>query len=64
MVGFGSQSPCSTKELLIMEMLNGKKLSDSLEDELALALGGDRDHANSLIKRKRLGKSWPGQLYD
>jgi aarF domain-containing kinase len=57
-------STLSTKELLIMEMLNGKKLSDALEDELASALGGDRDHASALIKRKRLGKSWPSQLYD
>jgi predicted unusual protein kinase regulating ubiquinone biosynthesis (AarF/ABC1/UbiB family) len=46
-----------TKELLVMEMLNGKKLSDSIEDELAVALGGDKDHASALIKRKRLGRS-------
>jgi predicted unusual protein kinase regulating ubiquinone biosynthesis (AarF/ABC1/UbiB family) len=44
-----------TKDLLIMEMLEGKKLSDALEDELALALGG-KDKAEAMIKRKRLGK--------
>ena len=40
-----------------MEMLEGKKLSDALEDELALALGS-KDKAMALLKRKRLGKSW------
>ena len=45
-----------TKELLMMEMLKGKKLSDAIEDELTTALG-DRDRASALIKRKRLGKS-------
>lgn len=48
----------STKELLIMEMLNGKKLSASLEEELVSALGGDPAVASDLIKRKRLGKSF------
>ena len=47
---------CS-KELLVMEMLNGKKLSDALEDELASAMGKDRSHAAEMIKRKRLGES-------
>jgi hypothetical protein len=39
-----------------MEMLHGKKLADSLEDELAEALGGDKDMANEFIARKRLGR--------
>lgn len=45
---------CS-KELLVMQMLEGKKLSDAIEDELALALGG-KDKAEAMIKKKRLGK--------
>ena len=43
-----------TKELLVMEMLEGKKLSDSLEDELTTALGGDPDVAQTFLRRKRL----------
>lgn len=54
-------SPLCTKELLIMEMLEGKKLSDAIEDELALALGS-KDKAMALIKRKRLGKSWTQRI--
>lgn len=46
-----------TKEILVMEMLHGKKLSESVQDDLAIALGGDENDANELIKRKRLGKS-------
>ena len=46
-----------TKELLVMEMLEGKKLSDALEEELAHALGGSPSDAHALIKQKRLGKS-------
>ncbi len=45
-----------TKEVLVMEMLHGKKLSDSLEDELVLALGGNHDLAREFVKRKRLGE--------
>lgn len=50
--------PCPklcSKELLVMEMLHGKKLSDTMEDDLAAALGGSRKDADELIKRKRLG---------
>jgi aarF domain-containing kinase len=43
-----------TKELLVMEMLQGKKLSDSFEDELRDALGGDPDVAQSFLRKKRL----------
>lgn len=49
------QSLC-TKELLVMELLHGKKLSDAIEDDLATALGGSKSDALELIKRKRLGK--------
>jgi predicted unusual protein kinase regulating ubiquinone biosynthesis (AarF/ABC1/UbiB family) len=45
-----------TKNIIFMEMLHGKKLADSLEDELAEALGGDKDIATEFIARKRLGK--------
>jgi aarF domain-containing kinase len=48
-------SKLCSKELLIMEMLEGKNLSDAIEDELALALGG-KDKAMAMIRRKRLGK--------
>lgn len=44
-----------TKELLVMEMLNGKKLSDSLEDDLAAALGSNKELAEELMQRKRIG---------
>jgi hypothetical protein len=37
-----------------MEMLEGKKLSDSLEDELTTALGGDPGVAQTFLRRKRL----------
>ncbi|KAG7356579.1 ABC1 family-domain containing protein [Nitzschia inconspicua] len=47
------QSLC-TKELLVMEMLNGKKLSDSMEDDLAVALGRNKELAEDLINQKRL----------
>jgi aarF domain-containing kinase len=49
-------SKLCTKELLVMEMLDGKKLSDAIEDELGSVLGGDRAQASALIKSKRLGK--------
>jgi len=48
-------SDLCSREVLVMEMLHGKKLSDSLEDDLARAIGGDVD-VRELIKRKRLGK--------
>jgi aarF domain-containing kinase len=44
-----------TKEILVMEMLNGKKLSDSLEEDLQKALTGSDMEAHAVIKRKRLG---------
>mmetsp|Transcript_81788 Transcript_81788/g.237139 ORF Transcript_81788/g.237139 Transcript_81788/m.237139 type:complete len:598 (-) Transcript_81788:312-2105(-) len=49
--------PClalSTKKVLVMEMLHGKKLSDSFEDDLANALGGVTSDAHEFIRRKRL----------
>ena len=46
-----------TKEVLVMEMLHGKKLSETVENDLADALGGDEAYASEVIKRKRLGMS-------
>ncbi|CAJ1895898.1 unnamed protein product [Cylindrotheca closterium] len=46
-------SKLSSKELLIMQMLEGKKWSEAIEDDLALALGG-KEEASALIKAKRL----------
>jgi hypothetical protein len=37
-------------------MLEGKKLSEAIEDKLVVALGGDRKLANDFIKRKREGE--------
>eukprot|EP00980_Cylindrotheca_fusiformis_P009750 scaffold2149_cov187-Cylindrotheca_fusiformis.AAC.28 len=48
-------SKLCTKELLIMEMLEGEKLSDSIENDLGRILGG-KDKAQILIARKRLGE--------
>ena len=48
-------SALCTKEVLVMEMLDGKKLSEALEDELAMALGST-EKATALLKKKRLGK--------
>ena len=45
------QTLCS-KELLVMELFDGTKLSDSLEDELKDILGADR--SKKLLDRKRL----------
>ena len=43
---------CST-HLLVMEMLEGKKLSDAIEDQLTAALGGDRKIVHDFMRRKR-----------
>lgn len=48
-------SALCTKEVLVMEMLDGKKLSEALEDELAVALDST-EKATALLKKKRLGK--------
>lgn len=45
-----------TKEMLVMELLNGKKLADSLEDDLAHALDGADIESRDFLQRKRLGK--------
>jgi aarF domain-containing kinase len=49
------QQALCTKDLLVMEMLHGMKLSDSLEEDLAVALGRDKELAEELINRKRIG---------
>jgi hypothetical protein len=46
---------CS-KYLLVMEMLEGKKLSEAIEDKLVVVLGGDRKLAHDFITRKREGE--------
>mmetsp|Transcript_20227 Transcript_20227/g.28630 ORF Transcript_20227/g.28630 Transcript_20227/m.28630 type:complete len:767 (+) Transcript_20227:111-2411(+) len=43
---------CS-KNLLVMEMLEGKKLTDSIEDKLADALGGDKQLVRDFLQAKR-----------
>lgn len=45
-------SLCST-HLLVMELLEGKKLSDAIEDRLTSALGGDRELVHDFLQRKR-----------
>ena len=45
----------STKNVLFMELLEGKKLTDSIQDELASIFGGDKDFARSIIERIRRG---------
>jgi aarF domain-containing kinase len=58
-----------TKEILVMEMLHGKKLSEALEEDLEKAVGGCGVDVRDLIKRKRLGKemttseSWGCAIY-
>lgn len=47
---------CS-KHLLVMEMLEGKKLSDAIEDKLAEAIGVDRREAKDFINERREGKT-------
>jgi aarF domain-containing kinase len=43
-----------TKNVLVMEMLKGKKLADALEDELGRCYGGDRELASKIIARKQI----------
>lgn len=45
-----------TKEILVMEMLHGEKLSDNLEQDFERALCGEDVDVRELIKRKQLGK--------
>ena len=49
-------SDLCSREVLVMEMLYGKKLSDSLEDGLVRAIGGGNLDVQELIRRKRLGE--------
>jgi hypothetical protein len=46
---------CS-KHLLVMEMLDGKKLSDDIEERLAAAMGGNTKAARDFINKKRNGE--------
>lgn len=45
---------CST-HLLVMQMMEGKKLSDAIEDRLTAALGGDRKLVHDFMRRKQEG---------
>lgn len=45
---------CSTN-LLVMQMLEGKKLSDAIEDRLTVALGGDRKLVHDFMQKKQEG---------
>ncbi len=47
----------SSRNVLIMEYLDGIKLEQAVENDLVSALKGDRALAKSLIKAKRTGKS-------
>mmetsp|Transcript_62153 Transcript_62153/g.74788 ORF Transcript_62153/g.74788 Transcript_62153/m.74788 type:complete len:686 (+) Transcript_62153:124-2181(+) len=42
-----------TRNLLIMELLNGKKIADSFEDKLSVALDGNREQARQVLKAKQ-----------
>ena len=46
-------NPLCTKNVLVMELLNGKKLSDHMVDELATVFNGNIDLAQKLIRSKR-----------
>ena len=50
------QKALCTKNVLVMEMLDGRKLSDTLESDLTRALGGNKELADELLHRKRVGK--------
>ena len=41
------------KNILVMEMLNGKKLVDDVEDRLASALGGKKEAAKEMIETRK-----------
>jgi aarF domain-containing kinase len=46
---------CS-KHLLVMEMLDGKKFSDDIEERLAAAMGGNKEASRDFINKKRNGE--------
>ena len=45
------------KHILVMEMLNGKKLTDAIQDRLADLLGGDKETAADLLAQRQRGTS-------
>lgn len=45
------------KHILVMEMLNGKKLTDAIQDRLAGLLGGDKAMAADLLAQRQRGTS-------
>jgi predicted unusual protein kinase regulating ubiquinone biosynthesis (AarF/ABC1/UbiB family) len=48
------QSLCC-KHLLVMELLDGKKLTDAIEDKVAWIFGGDREKAEALLAKRQKG---------
>lgn len=50
---------CST-HLLVMQMLEGKTLSNAIEDRLTTALGGDRKLVHEFMRRKQQGRMRSG----
>lgn len=50
-----------TQHVLVMELLEGKKLVESMQDKLAVALGGDEQAARDYLHEKRRGKTWEWQ---
>ena len=47
----------NTKNVLVMELIHGKKLPDWILEQLASIFGGSEDVAKSIIERKRRGKT-------
>ena len=43
------------KHMLVMEMLNGKKLTDAIQDRLASLMGGDKEMAADLLAQRQKG---------
>ena len=46
---------CCT-HVLVMEMLNGKKLTDAIKDRLSNVLGGDKEKAAALLAQRQKGE--------
>jgi predicted unusual protein kinase regulating ubiquinone biosynthesis (AarF/ABC1/UbiB family) len=42
--------------VLVMELLEGKKLNDAIEDKLSTFFGGDKEKAHELLAKKQRGK--------
>jgi predicted unusual protein kinase regulating ubiquinone biosynthesis (AarF/ABC1/UbiB family) len=49
-------SSLTCQHVLVMEMLEGKKLIDSIQDKLSQLLGGDEEKAASFLAERKRGK--------